>query len=301
VKVDWILRSVRQQAAANRRIVVLSMLAFCVLALVAGAARLGVRTVARWGAFVGQNVHVIVYLSDDADPETVQGLAELLRRIPTVLDVRNVEPAEALARVRAISASLGGDAKNLDGLEAGYFPRSIEVHLAPVADLSGRAADLANRLRGVPGVAEVDAMTAGLARLAAWVNLGRRLGLGLLVAAAFFSVAILVAVFVRSRAAGRARSMVLLQLGETHAGVRLPAGLWMAAAALTGGGVSAVALSVGWRPMLGRIEHSLGIAVSTPLPSFNRIEILAGLAVVCLLGLGLGYFATPLPKVEEHA
>lgn len=294
----------RLQVAATRRIVSFSwfsVAAFCLLAVVVGAVRLGTRTVERWGAFIGQNVHVIVYLSDDADPEMVHGLTELLRRIPTVSGAETVEPAQALARLRAVSAGLGGDPKTLDGLEAGYFPRSIEVHLSPAADLSERADDLARRLRGVPGVAEVDAMTSGLARLSGWVRLGRRLGASLLVASALLSAALLVALFVRSRRATRARAAVLLELGETPAGVRWPSSLCMATAALLGGAAGVGALSVSWRPLLARLERSLGMVASTPLPGFGGIEIGAGLAVAFVLGLAMGYFATPLPRLDERA
>lgn len=300
MRAAFTLRGVGQQARAHRRLALFAALAFCLLAVVVGVARLGTRTVDRWGAFVGQNVHVIVYLSEEAEPEVVLGLSELLRRIPTVAGAKTVEPSEALARLRSVSTSLGNDPKSLDGLEASYFPRSIEISLVPAADLSDRAADLARRLRVVPGVDQVDAMTGGLARLAGWVKLGRRLGLAVLVACSLFSLSILVAVLWRSRSVNHPRAAVLLQLGETNAGVRLPVGLWLAASALVGGSAGTVILCLGWRPLLSRLEHGLGIVVSAPLPILGRFEILGGLAGVLLLGLGLGYFATPLPKVGEH-
>jgi cell division protein FtsX len=301
LKAYWILRSVRQQARVHRRIVGSAVVAFFILAVVVGAARLGVPTVERWGSLVGQNVHVIAYLSDDADAGLVQGLTDLLGRVPSVAAVKVVDPAQALARLRAVSASLGTEPNILDGLEVGYFPRSIEVSLAPAADLSQRAADLAKRLRGVPGIDQVDAMTNGLARLAGWVKLGRRLGSILIAAFGLLSLAILAAVVLRTRSAGRIQAAVLVDLGETNAGVRLPTSLWMAAAALLGGAVGALLLRICWRPLLARLEGSLGIAAASPLPFFDGREILGGLAVACLVGLGLGYLATPLPKVGDHA
>jgi cell division protein FtsX len=299
VRALFILRNGWQQARAHRGAAAFATLAFCLLVVVVGGARLGTGAVLRWGSFVGQNVHVIVYLSEDADPEVVKGLSDLLRRIPTVAGARTVEPAEAVARLRSVSVSLGSDPKKLDGLESGYFPRSIEVSLAPAADLSERAADLARRLRGVPGVEEVDAMTTGLARLAGWVKLGKRLGLTLLVASGLFSVAMLVAVFVRSRNASQTRAAVLLQLGETAVGVRLPTSLWMGGAALVGGGAGVALLAVAWRPLFAGLERGLGIVAPAPLPVLSGTEVLGGLAVASLLGLGLGYFATPLPKAEH--
>jgi hypothetical protein len=55
-------------------------------------------------------------------------------------------------------------------------------------------------------------------------------------------------------------------------------------------------LGLTWRPLLTAIEHGLGIASPGPLPALTHTEILAGLSAVCLLGLGLGYQGTPLPK-----
>jgi len=297
----FILRRVWQQTRRHPRIVTSAVFAFCLLAMVVGITRLGTRTVDRWGGFLGQNVHVIAYLSEDADPDVVQGLVALLHRVPTVAAVKVVEPAQALARLRAVSASLGSDPKSLEGLEAGYFPRSVEVSLAPAADLSQPAADLAQRLRGVPGIEQVDAMTSGLARLASWVKLGRRLGFTLVAVCGLLSLAILALVFARSRDAGRAQAAVLLDLGESNAGVRLPASLGMAAAALLGGTLGTLLLRLAWRFALGHLEASLGIAVATPPPLLGGGEIIASLGLAFLLGLALGYFATPLPRVGIRA
>jgi cell division protein FtsX len=300
MKAAWIARHVRSQAKAHRGIVFAATSAFCLLALVVGSARLGARTVDRWGTFVGQNVHVIVYLTDDVDQARAQDLAELLRRVPTVAEVTTIEPASALARLNASATAFGLDSKALDGLEPAYFPRSLEVSLAPAADLSERASDLAKRLRPVPGVLQVDAMGSGLDRLSVWVKLGRKLGAVVLVALALLSLGFLAAVFLRSRSAVARRAAVLVQLGETASGIRLPAGLWMAAAAVAGSGVGALVLALGWRPFVSRVERNLGIVTTLPFPSLDRAEIVTGLALVLLVGLFMGYFATPLPRTQSR-
>jgi cell division protein FtsX len=260
----------------------------------------GARTVARWGAFVGQNVHVIVYLADDVDEDRAQDLSELLRRVPTVAQVTAIEPAFAMARLNASAIALGQAGKALDGLEPAYFPRSLEVSLAPAADLSERASDLAKRLRPVPGVLQVDAMGSGLARLAVWVRLGRKLAAVVLAALALVTAGILVAVFLSSRGAVAGRAAVLVQLGETTSGIRLPTSLWMAASAAVGGGVGALVLSLGWRPLVSRLERNLGIVTNPPLPFLNGAEIATGFALVLLVGLAMGYFATPLPRTQDR-
>ena len=68
-----------------------------------------------------------------------------------------------------------------------------------------------------------------------------------------------------------------------------------------GGGVGALILALAWRPLLDRLERSLGVASAVPLAPLAPAEIVAGLAVIALAGLAMGYFATPLPRVGEHA
>jgi cell division protein FtsX len=296
----FIASNVRRQVQAHPRMILGTSAAFCLLALVAGGARLGSRTVDRWGAFVGQNVHLIVYLADDIEQERALGLRDILRRAPAVAQVTVIEPAQALARLNASALAFGSDGKALDGLEPAYFPRSLEVSLAPAADLALRASDLAKRLRGVPGVAEVDAMTGGLARLSIWVRLGRTLGLAVLLALGLVALLALVTVFLRSRGVVARRAAVLAQLGETPTAIRLPSGLWTAMAALAGGGTGALLLIFTWRPLLGRLESSLGIVTAPPSPPLAGVEIAVGLAAMVLAGLVMGYFAAPLPPAADH-
>ena len=297
----WLARHVRRQVEAHRWVFLAASAAFCLFALVAGGARLGTRTVARWGAFVGQNIHVIVYLTDDVDQDRAQELAELLRRVPTVAQVTAIEPASAWARLSASATAFGLNGKALDGLEPAYFPRSLEVSLAPAADLSERASDLAKRLRGVPGVQQVDAMGSGLARLSVWVKLGHKLGAIVLAALALLTLGTLTAVFLRSRSAVARRAAVLVQLGETASGIRLPSSLWMAAAATVGGGGGALVLGLGWQPLVSRLERNLGIVTNPPFPSLDRAEIGTGFAIALVVGLVMGYFATPLPRTQDRA
>jgi cell division protein FtsX len=97
------------------------------------------------------------------------------------------------------------------------------------------------------------------------------------------------------------RAAVLAQLGETPAAIRLPSGLWVALAALVGGGAGAGILVLAWRPLLGRLERSLGIASALPLPPLALAEIAVGLLVMLAAGCALGYYATPLPAPSDHA
>jgi cell division protein FtsX len=291
---------VRRQAGLHRLTVLAAGASFFLLALLAGTTRLGARVVARWGGLVGQNVHLLVYLGDEMDEGTSRDLAEILRRVPTVAQVAVVEPAQAFARFKTSALSFGADEQTIETLEPAYFPRSIEIRLIPASDLGARADDLAKRLRGVPGVVQVDAMGAGLARLSAWSGFGKRLGMGVLIALALLDLVALVAVFVRLRTTLTRRAAVLVQLGETPSGIRLPSGLWMAVAAAIGGAVAATTLSLLWHSLVGRVERSLGMLGTSPVPALGRTEVATGLAVLVAVGLVLGYLATPVPESDSH-
>jgi cell division protein FtsX len=291
---------VRRQAGLHRLTVLAAGASFFLLALLAGTTRLGARVVARWGGLVGQNVHLLVYLGDEMDEGTSRDLAEILRRVPTVAQVAVVEPAQAFARFKTSALSFGADEQTIETLEPSYFPRSIEIRLIPASDLGARADDLAKRLRGVPGVVQVDAMGAGLARLSAWSGFGKRLGMGVLIALALLDLVALVAVFVRLRTTLTRRAAVLVQLGETPSGIRLPSGLWMAVAAAIGGAVAATTLSLLWHSLVGRVERSLGMLGTSPVPALGRTEVATGLAVLVAVGLVLGYLATPVPESDSH-
>jgi len=300
MRAAWVLRTVRRQAGLHRLTVLAAGASFFLLALLAGTTRLGARVVARWGGLVGQNVHLLVYLGDEMDEGTSRDLAEILRRVPTVAQVAIVEPTQAFARFKTSALSFGADGKTVETLEPAYFPRSIEVRLIPASDLDTRADDLAKRLRGVPGVVQVDAMGAGLSRLSAWSSFGKRLGAGALIALALLDVVAFVAVFVRLRTALARRAAVLAQLGETTSGIRLPSGLWMAVAAAIGGAVAATTLSLLWHSLVGRVERSLGMLGTSPVPALGRTEVATGLAVLVAVGLVLGYLATPVPESDSH-
>jgi hypothetical protein len=74
----------------------------------------------------------------------------------------------------------------------------------------------------------------------------------------------------------------------------------MAASATAGGGVGAVILALAWRPLVGRLERSLDLAANPPLSFLNGAELATGFAVVLLVGLAMGFFATPLSR-KDHA
>ena len=243
---------------------------------------------------VGQGVHVIAFLRDEMEPDQATQLAELLRRRPGVARVRLVAPAEALARLQAALPSPSAGSW-LNDLEPGYFPRSIEVALAVSADLPQRAAELSRRLRGLAGVADVDAMTSGVARLGAWVRFGQRLGWSLVLAAAISALSFLVSTVLRGREARRRQAQVLVILGETARNIRLPANIALAAAGLTGTLAALVVLRLAWPALLTAVEGALGILPTSAGFFLGTWESAVALLAAPMLGWVLGYLSTPVP------
>ena len=293
--VAWILRRARRQSVSQRRALWAAAGSFLVLGLVSGATVLGLRATRGWMSTVGQTVHVIAFLRDEMESDQVSQLADLLRRRPGVARVHLVEPAEALARLRDAARPSPATDSWLNDLEPGYFPRSIEVALAPSADLPQRAAELSRRLRGLAGVAQVDAMTNGVARLAAWVRFGQRLGWAVVLAAGIAALSFLVSAVVRGREARRRQAQVLVILGETAGNIRLPANIALAVAGLTGAFVALVVLRIAWPALLAAVEGALGII---PMPAglfLGFWESAVALLAASTFGWVLGYLSTPVP------
>lgn len=288
----WVVRRARRQLSRQRGMMWASTAVFLLLVLVGGGTLLAARATRGWMSTAGQGVGVLVFLRDDATAEQAAQMAALLRRTSGVAQVRVVEPEEALARLRD-SERRSGSAGWTEDLEPGYFPRSLELALVPSSDLSQRAAQIAQRLRGLPGVAQVDAMSDGVARLGTWVRFGQRLGWTVVISALIASMVLLVGVVIRGRESRGRKLQVLLLLGETKSHARLPSNILLAVSGLVGATVALVALRLAWPAVLASAEHWLGLSAGAPM------LLGAGESVLCLvttsiLGWFLGYLSTPV-------
>lgn len=291
---EWVLHDLRRSWRAYHRLCYFVAAAFCLSGLFLGAGMLGARMVKRWEGILGQNIHVIVYLSDEV--KNPQGLADLLRQHSAVQTARLIDAEEARLRLLDSTKALG--AVGFETITPSLFPRSIEVALSPTLDLTRQAHDLARRLRSVSGVLMVDDMTPGLEQLATWVRMGQRMGSfvfgSLVILAIFFPMR----AFIHFRRHQRRRSAVLVQLGATPFAIRWPGAILMAGAAFGGGFVASVFLGVGSRPLVQRLEGILGIAAG-PFPDLTISQLLLALLALSVFGLFSGYLATPI--IADHA
>jgi hypothetical protein len=152
-------------------------------------------------------------------------------------------------------------ASAFSAVEPGFLPYSVEVAMAPSPDLLARTAELAARLRRLPGVTEVEAMTEGLARLEAWLALGERLGVVAVALAAVSALALTALVLVMGRRRRQREAEVLALLGETAIGTRLALALPGMGAALVGA-VVGLGLATAIVPRaLSALAAQLGVGV----------------------------------------
>lgn len=257
------------------------------LALFLGAAFLAGLEAARallrgWGA----EASVTIYLDAQATDVQARTLGEQLRREHPDLEVRYVDRAEALARLRA---DLGDLASTLDGLAHNPLPPTLELRLLkPLSVPELRA--FAAKLERLPGVADVDYGREWLDRLEALGRALRAAGAGalaLVLGAAILVVANTIRLAVYAR---RDEIEIMKLVGATDGYVRLPFLLegalqGMMGALLAGGGLWAVQ-----RWLLPKAAAAFSFAASLGLP---QAGLLHGAALVGF-GAAVGFLGSYL-------
>ncbi len=238
---------------------------------------LGARALlASWGAHAG----VTAYLERGTPEPQARALAARIRAEEPRVEVAYVSPADALERLRA---QLGDLAGALEGLPKNPLPASLE--LTPRD--AGEVRALAQRVAGLPGVAEVDYGREWLDRLEALGRALRAFGgaaLGLVVGAALLVVANTIRLAVYAR---RDEIEIMKLVGATDAYVRVPFLLEGALQGLVGAALALGGLAAVQRVLLPRAAAAFAFAAGTAAPrlSVTHFALLAAAgAVVGLAG-----------------
>ncbi len=289
---EWALRRARAEVRRRPGALLALAAAFALIGLCGGATRVAWRTSPAFERMAEQDVHVIAYLGDEV--EDVGRLTEALRRLPGVEKVSLVDSNQALQRLRSAAAAVGDAQGALAAIEPGFLPRSLEVGLAPGADLARRAAELGGKLKKLPGISGVDGMAEGVERLRTWMAIARAVAWGALGAGIAAMLAALAMAVARGRERRRAVGETLAFLGETPAGIRLPATIASAIAAVAGAAVGLALMLVLVPVIIGALRTALGVPVS--VSGLGLVELGAGLLAAAVLGAVVGQLSTPVPR-----
>jgi len=131
--------------------IALALLVFCVVAT------LGVnldRVASQWGDEMG----VVAFFEGDPKPETMSAVVAEVSAWAEVDRVMVFTQAQALAD---LGTALGDEAALLEGVDPRVVPASIEVMLSEAHQSAGAGQALADRLRGLPAMADVSRIDTG--------------------------------------------------------------------------------------------------------------------------------------------
>jgi cell division protein FtsX len=275
----------------------------CAFAAVVPATVIGLACFSAWRANDGLEesdggAEVIAFLRDDLANSSRDELSTVLRRLPGVAGVRLLGSDETLVRMRS---ALGDHAAVLDGVEDGFLPATLEVSLQPGHQGTARADDIADRLRRMDGITDVDVLRTALSqRLARAGLVDRRLErVGIAVGSLTAILALgLAGAAMRRR---RADAHLMAGLGFSIVAVGLPGAISGASYALAGtllGSVLACAAAyLGWSSL-----GSIVVPVFARWQSSSFPGVLGGVvgafALAVLLGAALGWWGAR-PSVQE--
>ena len=242
------------------------------------------RLVAAWAG----ETQLSVYLAPGAD---LPAAAAAVAAAAPGRGVRAVPAAEAL---RALAAELGEQARVLDGVGPGALPDAVEVR-APGISLAGARA-LAERLRALPGVQDVDFGNVWLERLERFVARARAAAV-LLFAALAIATAVLVSNTLRLAVFARRDEIEIMKLvGATDGFVAAPFLIEGLLQGLLGATLAAGALLAVHAALVPRLRAAVKVAealtLQDTLPPHLLAALILGGAAVGLLGSALSVVRT---------
>ena len=259
------------------RLHVVAVASLVIAFLCLGAALLSVENLGRVAERWSGVRHLTIYLKDAAAPSDVAQLRLVLESLQETRTVRHVTADQARAEF-AQQVDLGSSAASLP---ADAFPASLEVVLAPET-AEARIAELAERVRQLGAVEEVETYRDWLAQMGALMSAGKSavLLLSLLVTVCVLAI---IGNTIRLAVANRRREIEVLKLcGATDGFVASPFLLEGVMQAVAAAVLAMLALLELYFAVRGQLEATLG-AVTGVRTAF--LQPTTALAIV--LGGGL--------------
>lgn len=229
------------------------------------------------------NVEVAVYLTDEADDETVQYLTDTLLELPVVARVEYESKQEAYQRFQRLFAN---QRALVDNVTPDALPASLRVKLrdperfAQVAAALGCEPDASGRYRcAQPGIETVADQREFLNRLFAVIRV-LSFGVGAVAMIMLVSATALIANTVRMGLFARRKEIGIMKLvGATNWRIRIPFLIEGLVESLLGAGGAVLALFVGKVVFVDRLRGEIGF-----LPLIDNGDVIA--TIPWLLGAG---------------
>lgn len=217
-------------------------------------------------------VEIAAYVEENVAPDRVMAMADSLRQIPGIRSVEWISKEDALER---FTEELGDDAALLESLEANPLPASFEIAIYDDYKTEGRVSSLAEQIRSVDGVEDVDSGLTWVAQLNRGIAVVAVLDLGfglIVVFATVVSVGSAIKLALLSR---RETIQVLKLVGATKGFIRTP---FLIEGVIQGAAAAGIAALLLW--------GSYRFAVSF-LPDFRFLSH-SSLVLFVVLGTALG-------------
>src|SRR5712691_6610110 len=228
----------------------------------------------RLGAEWGNAAELSAYLKDEVSPAERRAVEAALSPSEIIASHEYVSKADALVRFKQTFGEL---ATAVDGLGDNPLPASIEVRLRPGPGAGAGVDGLGDRMRQMPGVADVRYDRQWLTRVLAAIGIIRGVGL-VLGAVLTVAAALTVANVVRLALYARRDELEIMQLvGAPQAYIRGP---FVMEGVLQGGIGALVALSalgVAFLALRGRYLAPLASAMNMSSIRFLPAELCVGL------------------------
>lgn len=230
-----------------------------------------------------EDIKVVVYLHDGLSSQAVAELQQRIKGEPEVASISYVSKEQALADFREQFPS---EHYLLQGLGENPLPASLVVTLASQFRSSEAIRQWAERLRGVPGVAQVQYSRDWIENLAMIVGY---LELAAIAIGSILSVAVvaIIASTIRLTLYARREELEIMRLiGATGAFIKTPYVLEGAVVGAVGGALSLALLRGGFeffRLQLGTPGRSLGIQAGFEFfpRDISLLMVLAGMLLGC--------------------
>ena len=234
----------------------------------------------------GGRIRVTAYLANSASQEQIRGLREKIRGFPEVQEVTYRSREEAL---KILEEKMPDRKELLRGLPRNPLPASLEIQLRGGYRDSEGVQNLVKKLRGTPGIDELQYGSDWLDRFSAFVALltflGWSLG-GLLLAATIFVISNTIRLNIFAR---RDEIEIMRAVGATGLFIRAPFYLEGILQGVLGAGLALALLFACFRLFLVKVYEPMKSLLGNFPVHFLTFEQMAALA---LAGVILGLLGT---------